>query len=1403
MRLGPRATALFILVVLIPLVFAEMSSTNYKITSYAVDSGGSNVTSSSYKTDFTLGSIAKAIVGTLYKLFLGFFYTVLDSVSPTVTVIAPVNNSNFNVSSVGFNASLNDIGSGCMLSISGGANVSMSANSSYEGFNFTNSSMSEGYHTFNVYCNDTSNNFGFSGTYSLLVDTVYPSLSYVEPSPRDNGGVNSTLVTLNVSVLDVTSSTTYSFFDDGLVGWWRMDDVNGSGDPFDISGQGNDGDAQGNAVQTGAGRFGEGFSFDGDGDQIDFGASNFNFSTQNFTIVGWTKPVGDISDIRSIFKKGSPRNNDEKGYELHWDGNRMRFSINNGTGGKEQIYTATKSLGVWYQVAVVVVYNGINWTDSKIYIDGAEDTTGTITKTGSIENTAVPSIGVAHNGTIDEVLIFNRSLSSDEIAALYNSTKNQTLRALTLPEGVNSYTAHAVDEGGNRNSSPIKFSVDLTNPTINFSNPTLANASIVADNYIFVNVSSDDTNNISTFIDFDDSLVSWWRFDDLNETGGVVDYMGRNDGTVNGDAKQVTAGYFGKGFEFDGDGDYVETPDFDFGGITDFTVSMWAKVLDESVDNGLLDKKNLVFQFVIREPLGEFDVWMTTDNEGWHRAVIGQYNGYDSKWHNYVMVYNGTEVRVYRDGVDDTQTQYTTTGAITSSNDNFRIGRAGSIDFNGTIDDVMIFNRSLSANEIRGLYANQTSRYLDVNFTSLSHGLHNFKAYSQDIGGNVNSTELRTIDLDITPPRINFTAPTPENGTNQSETYVEINVSVVDDNLGDVKYDWNGTNFTYYNGSLVLMMNFDNLSALGETTVGLNNQTTDVSRYGNNGTFMGDATINKTNYKYGGGAAQFDGDGDYVEVGEVGIGANGTATISMWVYRDRTGVHEGAWSNAYMHSSNNYIYWRGTNSYFNYAFSTINKWYHIVVTYSGNVSTSNLYVDGGSAISCTEQAGAKDIDALSNLDIGNTYDNSYWNGTIDEVMIWNRSLSAAEVYQLYVSNLYKFNSSQWYLYVNQSLNATDRLGDGNYTYSAHASDSLGNWNETEERSLVIDSTAPVWQNNQSNLTGDDKINQDRWFYVNWSDYTGLNSYIFSWNGTGSWVNDSGVTMVGTVNASNVTKTIIRTQGNTIGWRFYANDSLGNINATDIWTFTVNNTAPTKVNLSYPVNNSVITNTTPRFNWTNSTDADNDTIYYDLIIRCLGGCSVDNRELNNLTDANYTPSPPLKYYQDDGYSYKWWVIPLDNTTYGANSSIFNFTIASSVAISLPTANVSFGELSINKQNDTTDDNPSPIVIQNDGNSYINVNITVDSYLWGSVQSESTYFQYKIDNVTGEEGAFNWTASANSWTNFTLDNATGIYRFNYSDDRDSAEVDINITVPPNEEPGKKESNILFTGYYVVVT
>ena len=72
-----------------------------------------------------------------------------------------------------------------------------------------------------------------------------------------------------------------------------------------------------------------------------------------------------------------------------------------------------------------------------------------------------------------------------------------------------------------------------------------------------------------------------------------------------------------------------------------------------------------------------------------------------------------------------------------------------------------------------------------------------------------------------------YLSPSPADNSYTTALSKEFNISIDMANLSEVKWNWNGTNFTLYNDSLVLMMNFDNLSAIGENSTLM----VDVSKY--------------------------------------------------------------------------------------------------------------------------------------------------------------------------------------------------------------------------------------------------------------------------------------------------------------------------------------------------------------------------------------------------------------------------------------------------------------------------------------------------------------------------------------------------------------------------------------------
>ena len=194
----------------------------------------------------------------------------------------------------------------------------------------------------------------------------------------------------------------------------------------------------------------------------------------------------------------------------------------------------------------------------------------------------------------------------------------------------------------------------------------------------------------------DPSLVAWYRFD------GNADDSSGNDlhGTEMGDPT-YEPGVFGEAISLDGDGDYVDCgldPKFD---ITDFiTFTYWIKVVEFDKEwNTVLSRGD--------------DSWRSSRaslNNFMEAAVGGTSGNYtygvtpvdDGEWHHVAWVYDGTMNYLYVDGeVDATEEN---SGQITVSSYPLYIGdnsQATGRFWTGLIDDVLIFDRALTQDEVR------------------------------------------------------------------------------------------------------------------------------------------------------------------------------------------------------------------------------------------------------------------------------------------------------------------------------------------------------------------------------------------------------------------------------------------------------------------------------------------------------------------------------------------------------------------------------------------------------------------------------------------------------------------------------------------------------------------------------
>jgi hypothetical protein len=195
-----------------------------------------------------------------------------------------------------------------------------------------------------------------------------------------------------------------------------------------------------------------------------------------------------------------------------------------------------------------------------------------------------------------------------------------------------------------------------------------------------------------------------------------------------------------------------------------------------------ISSSNIGSWIIRQNGAGDID-FMVYDTDSRDDTQSVDYNLVDGQWNLVTITFDSGSVNYYKDGnflSDDTFSVTT----INDSDENLKIGTyndAGGYAVKASFDDVMIFNRSLSVEEIKALYANQSTKYLSRNFTSLSDANHSFKAYVQDLSGNINSTETRYVTTDTTLPRVGLDSPS--NNTWESSSTITFRYTAIDTNL--------------------------------------------------------------------------------------------------------------------------------------------------------------------------------------------------------------------------------------------------------------------------------------------------------------------------------------------------------------------------------------------------------------------------------------------------------------------------------------------------------------------------------------------------------------------------------------------------------------------------------------------
>lgn len=814
-----------------------------------------------------------------------------------------------------------------------------------------------------------------------------------------------------------------------------------SGDASDTTQFGNDGIVGGATLTTD--RFGyasNAYHFDGS-DSI-YVANSVQLNTDYTTIGFWIK-------VNELPAQGESYILSNGGWQQRWKislpAHGKPVFTTNATGISDMDSNSPLPVGQWKYLTFV--HDG---TSDKIYIDGAlaneKAVAGALNDTGyplSIGNNPIDG-GNYFNGDLDDIQIYNRALSASEIADLYAA---QNMAPMYADELVADY----------------QFNGNANDATPFHNNATVSGAQLTND-----------------------------RFDRANQA-----------------------------YEFDGNGDEITAPNSPQLNSDYTTVSFWVNVneLPGTGEAFLMSFGGWQERWKISLPSHGKPVWTTNNSSGISDMDSGDGNVLEpGNWTHLVFVHDGTTDKIFFDGA--LVASKAVAGTLNETTKPLGIGYNpidGGNYFDGSIDDVQIYNRALTDAEVAALYTQQVNAPLNndtqapsaplnltaaVNFTSITL---NWQASNDNVGVTaynvfqdsvkIATVSATTITLDSLAPLTDFvfgvtavdaagnessmttlsvtsgeeqtpdtTPPTkpgnltadagstsvvlswqPSTDDRRVAGYVVLVDGVIFDTLANTATSVfiNGLDAeTAYTFEIYAFDNAGNNSEIADITIETEPEITtsepglvawypfegnanDATPYNNHGVIGGNPVFQAVqNRPQGGGMAlKFDGDRDSVLAPNAVQLISDYTTVSFWIRVDGIKAEDaesyvldfGHWSQRWKISlpQHHRIVWttNSKNAQFNNAIVDMDSkdgneliegfWWYVTMVHDG---TNNLiYIDGQEV----NRQPALGILNSTNLPLAMGFNpvegEQYFNGALDEVKIYNKALTAAEIAKLYSS----------------------------------------------------------------------------------------------------------------------------------------------------------------------------------------------------------------------------------------------------------------------------------------------------------------------------------------------------------------------------------------------------------------
>jgi len=260
-----------------------------------------------------------------------------------------------------------------------------------------------------------------------------------------------------------------TFPSDDLISYWKLDE-----DALDAKGT-NNGTITG-ATYTASGKINGAYSFDGSDDITMAQSDTLDFGTGDFTISFWFKV--NNNNTNGIIAYGD--RSDSAGWTiLIEDSGKLKILVDDGT-----TQVATNGTTNWadndWHLAVFVIDAGAT---QKIYVDTILQDTGDISAVGSLTTTDHGNITIGKYwyisaytantfiGSLDEIGIWKKALTTDDIALLYNSGSGLTYSNVPVVNNdgtmINMTSADIIDSPFSDGGTIKALDFDGTNDWVN------------------------------------------------------------------------------------------------------------------------------------------------------------------------------------------------------------------------------------------------------------------------------------------------------------------------------------------------------------------------------------------------------------------------------------------------------------------------------------------------------------------------------------------------------------------------------------------------------------------------------------------------------------------------------------------------------------------------------------------------------------------------------------------------------------------------------------------------------------------------------------------------------------------------------------------------------------------------